>query len=364
MNENLCKSTLLDGHSRVLVAISGGSDSTALLHLLLNANIANLHAATVDHGLRHGSADEALYVAEHCAKFRVDHAILNWSPNGRSSDAARIGRYELLADYAKSISATAIVLGHTQDDQAETILMRTKRMGALSGTRGLSGMSWITSYGELKLLRPLLSSRREELRAFLTRLGHNWMDDPSNINVKSERVRIRNLLTDGVNLPSGPAMARLAELSSRGRGWLSDRAAELIESRAFLDASGNIVLKNCSDRPSAVLSEVFSTLIQVCGGQPYRKPPHKLSEIVAACVDAKPLRKSIGNSLVKVRKGSVTFSKESRSKESCHPGQTSDPKLNCGSSHSILRLENFRPSEDDSQYSAVKQLLASSPCST
>ncbi len=147
----------------MLIAVSGGSDSLALLHQLADTHPhGSLQIATVDHQLRPESATEAKFVAEISAKLGLPHTILHWENLGQSSSkAAREGRYKLLVAHAKAIGAASIALGHTMDDQAETILMRAKRMTPTSGTRGLSGMVEKTTYDGITLLRPLLNTRRE-----------------------------------------------------------------------------------------------------------------------------------------------------------------------------------------------------------
>ena len=338
------------------MAVSGGSDSYALLHLLSAAGNLQICAATVDHKLRKTSAEEAQGVATQCAKLGVDHTILEWSPNGRSSDAARIGRYQLLADHAESVGATAIALGHTIDDQAETVFMRAQRLSQKSGTRGLSGMSQVTTYHNIKLVRPLLMTSRQELRSYLKNLGQDWIDDPSNVDSRSERVRIRNALNNNPNIPKAQSIARLADLSSAGRRWLSDLSAKVIDEHSCINPAGDIVLNNCAHLPSAVLAEVFSTLVLVAGGQSYRTAIYKLHDVVSECREIRPLRKTIGNTVINVKKGSVSFSKEVRDQP-----QHAQANANTRKSFSILALERFRSSDDDAQFEAVVRLLENIP---
>ena len=191
----------LGAPKRLLLAVSGGSDSIALLHLSasLRARGALLRVATVDHGLRGSSADDARFVERQAGALGVDAVTLRWDgikPLTGVQAAARAARYRLLAREAESWKAEAIVTAHTADDQAETVLMRIARR---SGVRGLSGMAAEIliadgANGPQRLLRPLLAHRRAELRSFLLGVGGAFVDDPGNADPRFERVRARRAL--------------------------------------------------------------------------------------------------------------------------------------------------------------------------
>lgn len=184
--------------ARLLIAISGGSDSAGLLVALAllcksgrYPGIA-LCACTIDHDLRPGSAEEAAAVGELCARYGISHTIRRWTgdkPTTGLQAAARAKRYELLVAAANDVGADAILSAHTRDDQTETIAMRAAR--APDGV-GLSGMAdAVLLHGALWLLRPFLAVERVAVRTFLTARGETWIDDPSNANTRFERVRIR-----------------------------------------------------------------------------------------------------------------------------------------------------------------------------
>ncbi|MDF1856535.1 tRNA lysidine(34) synthetase TilS [Pseudooceanicola sp.] len=179
------------------VAVSGGSDSMALLCLLSDfakdAGMA-LHVATVDHGLRPEAAAEAETVARQAGAMGHSHDILRWhgwDRQGNLQAAARTARYDLLASWARGKGLGGVALGHTADDQAETLLMRLARA---SGADGLAGMSARRTYDGVQFLRPMLGLRRADLRAGLQRRGVGWIDDPSNDDQSFERVRVRRAL--------------------------------------------------------------------------------------------------------------------------------------------------------------------------
>ncbi|AGT07587.1 tRNA lysidine(34) synthetase TilS [Paracoccus aminophilus] len=177
------------------IALSGGGDSTALMHLTAGwAAGRRICAATVDHGLRVDSAIEARAAGRAAAKLGIPHQILRWhrdDDSGNLMAEARAARLRLLADWAAAEGLEAVLLGHTLDDQAETLLMRLCR-GA--GVDGLSGMAPARRACGTVWLRPMLGTSRASLRDWLNSHGHDWIEDPSNDNPDFERVRIRQAM--------------------------------------------------------------------------------------------------------------------------------------------------------------------------
>lgn len=204
------------------VAVSGGSDSTALLLLLSDIFGADaLRAVTVDHGLRSEAADEARAVSRLCAARDIPHDTLRWegwTGQGNLQDQARRARYGLLTDWAAGQGVAAVALGHTQDDNAETFVMGLAR-GA--GLDGLTGMRPGFRRDGVTFLRPLLGTRREALREYLRGQDVGWCDDPSNEDPAYDRVRVRR------------ALATLEELGI-GAAHLSRSIANLRDTRAAL----------------------------------------------------------------------------------------------------------------------------------
>ena len=193
----------------IAVAVSGGGDSLALLHLAHLAR-AKVRAVTVDHGLRAGAAAEAALVARHCADWSIPHQVLVWDHGGQIAGnlmaAARTARYALMADWARGAGIGTVWLAHTADDQAEGFLIALAR-GA--GLEGLSGMrdGWVSD--GVRFARPFLSVSRQALREHLTAHGIAWAEDPSNSNDRFTRARIRKAL--GMLAPLGLGTAQLAQ---------------------------------------------------------------------------------------------------------------------------------------------------------
>jgi tRNA(Ile)-lysidine synthase len=227
---------------RWLVACSGGPDSTALLDTLVVVSGRALHVASVDHGLRSESAGEAEAVVRSAQQRGLPAAVLRLTVEGRSMAAARRARYEALVSEAKRVGASAIAVGHTASDQAETLLHRLIR-GA--GTRGLSGMAKARRLDDaLVLIRPLLEVTRAEVEAYLAARGLSVVHDPTNVDGRYLRSRIRYDVVPLLRRERPDIEAALAELCDRLRAdadALDEAAAEagarIVASDGTLDAA-------------------------------------------------------------------------------------------------------------------------------
>ena len=211
----------LAARRHVLLAISGGPDSTALLLAAhewasRRAQAPTLSAATIDHGLRAESAAEAAAVAGICAELGLPHAVLSWvgpKPKTRVQERAREVRRKLLAEHAARIGADAVALAHHRDDQAETVLFRLARG---SGVAGMAGMAAITSVDGVEFVRPLLDLDKDDLVALCTTRGIPFSRDPSNEDCAYARVRFRaltpRLAAEGLDAAT---LARFARRAAR-----------------------------------------------------------------------------------------------------------------------------------------------------
>lgn len=232
---------LAEAPGDLAVAVSGGSDSMAALHLLARAFGPRLHAVTVDHGLRAEAADEARFVGQVCAGLGVSHRVLVWQHGvlaGNLQDKARQARYGLIGGWARGAGLSRVVVAHTADDQAETLLMGLAR-GA--GIDGLAGMRPCWQAEGLTWLRPFLTTPREALRAYLRRHGQGWRDDPSNEDDRFTRVRARRALK--ALAPLGITGARLAAV-----------AGHLAQARQALDRVADEALAFCTDEAAGALT--------------------------------------------------------------------------------------------------------------
>lgn len=307
----------IDASQGLVVAISGGSDSLALL-LLVHAFLGRhpspppLLAVTVDHELRPEAADEALRVAAFCAARGIAHLTLVWSGNKPShgvSAAARDARYDLLAKAAADFGTNVILTGHTLDDQAETYAMRAAR----GDGPGLSGMAAATLFaGKVWIVRPLLAVRRQELRNWLRArdLDLDWIDDPSNQDPAYERVRVRRELNEAGIV----ALAKKAHAVGAARIALSNNAAELIERCAMRIAPGLYRLDRSLFSGDSEAAGVLAlrALLATMGGTPrLPDPAHSLS-LFLRLASGENLRATLSRTLVDARTSGIFLRRESR----------------------------------------------------
>lgn len=239
------------GLARLGVAVSGGGDSVALLVAAAKLPGVVVEAVTVDHGLRPGSREEAAQVGALCAGLGVAHHRLDWarsaSAAGNLQQAARRARYGLIGDWARGRGLQAVLLGHTLDDQAETVLMRLARG---SGVDGLAGMAEAVERDGMLWLRPFLGHKRAALRGFLREHCVDWSEDPSNDDARFQRVRARQ------------ALAMLAPLGIDAPG-LAATAGRMRRARAALEEQTDAALTDlaCDDRGTVLVSQLALSLV-------------------------------------------------------------------------------------------------------
>jgi tRNA(Ile)-lysidine synthase len=249
---------LLAGGESVLVAVSGGADSVALLHVLRELVPAlglRLSVGHVDHALRPDSAADAEFVAELARSLSLPVLVERVAVELRGSleASAREARYRALRGMAVRLGADRIALGHTADDQAETVLMRILQ-GA--GPRGLAGIPPVRDC----FVRPLIETARADVLAELRRAGLSWREDPTNRDVRFLRNRLRHdvlpLLT-AVNPGVVDALGRTARLAREHVDSLTAWARRELE-RAC-DAPGDRVLSRArlQSLPADVAAEVL-----------------------------------------------------------------------------------------------------------
>lgn len=230
----------------IAIAVSGGSDSLALLVLFAEWLQARrgppLRATvlTVDHGLRPGSLDEAQLVAAHAARLGLPHATLHWrgeKPVTGLAAAARDARYGLLCAYMRSNGIDLLLTGHTRDDQAETLLMRLARGSGIDGLAAMPVLSSLASAGgDLRIGRPLLACSKMRLANALRARNVAWAEDPTNLDPAYERPRLRAMA--GALHAAGLTSAALAASARRLRRARS--ALEAVTLRFFDPALGNV----------------------------------------------------------------------------------------------------------------------------
>jgi tRNA(Ile)-lysidine synthase len=225
----------LDGHRTVLVALSGGADSLALAAAVaFEAERAGVRAiaVTVDHDLQPGSAQVAADAAEAARALGLEAVgvAVEVGTEGGPEAAARQARYDALRDAATDYAATAVLLGHTLDDQAETVLLGLARG---SGATSLAGMAPALDEDEVTWLRPLLGVRRATTRDACTAQRLVPWEDPHNADTAFARVRVRERVLPVLESELGPgiadALARTAEQLREDAEAFAEMIDETIE---------------------------------------------------------------------------------------------------------------------------------------
>ncbi len=296
------------------VALSGGGDSMALLLLVLDwaARVYGEPAATgrtdalkgvlggagakvtaliVDHGLRAGSDREAEWVAGEAARRGADvHVLRRDGPPLRANvqAEAREARYRLMEAWCRAHRVPTLLTAHTQEDQAETVLLRLGRGSGVDGLAGMAARSMLrdeTRKPTIELIRPLLGVSRARLRAVLTAAGQDWVEDPSNQDPRFARVRMRGL-ADAL-AREGLTPARLAETAARfarARAALEDARDRLMSEAVVWHEAGYALLDawTLARAPEDVALRVLAALVQAIGGQTHPPRLDRLERMLAA----------------------------------------------------------------------------------
>ena len=217
----------LQDFSKIALAVSGGSDSAAMLHLVAqwaarqNSHV-SLAVLSVNHGLRPEAAAECAQVGEWCKNLGLKHVTLQWmgeKPISGIQAKARLARYTLMTDWCLENSVQVLLTAHTADDQAETIVMRQSRT---STAKSLAGIWPSRDWNGVQVMRPFLSARRQELRDYLLAQNLTWIDDPSNFNPHYERVRIRDELAGNADSAKTAvqALSAVKAVQKKAQDWV------------------------------------------------------------------------------------------------------------------------------------------------
>jgi tRNA(Ile)-lysidine synthase len=296
--------------SAVLIAVSGGPDSVALMHLLARWRAQgappDLIAATVDHGLRSESAAEAAMVARSAARLGIPHRILLWTgpkPHAGLQEAARRKRYELLISEALRSGSSHLVTAHTQDDQAETILMRLARG---SGVAGLVGMRPEVNRDGIRHVRPLLGVAKATLLDLCRCEGWNFVEDPSNVDERFSRARWRKLLP--TLAAEGLTPERLHELAERARRVdeaLDAKAREAL-AQAGMGQGGVRPAASLLAEPFEIAARMLALMLRDGTGEldhlRLQRLERALERLRAAMSEGRPLRLTLAGRMIDLRR--------------------------------------------------------------
>ena len=301
---------LPDGRGVVVLAVSGGPDSVALMRLAAAVASARRVAlpivATVDHGLRSGSAAEADLVVAWAHACGLPHRVLAWTgpkSSARRQEAAREARYRLLAAFAGAVGASHVLTAHHADDQAETILLRLCRG---SGPTGLAGMERETVLHGIAVARPFLGIRKARLVASCQAEGWPFLNDPSNTDPDFARTRIREILP--LLGSEGLTPERLARLARRLERWreVVDRAADRAFEATAVSENAQVSVEGAKllGEPEEIFARVLSRAVDTVAPASRHRRLERLEALAAALAAALrrnvPFRANLGGALITV----------------------------------------------------------------
>jgi tRNA(Ile)-lysidine synthase len=281
------------------VAVSGGGDSVALMHLLAGwarkSRLPPPHVVTVDHGLRPDSTADARTVLRWAKAAGLKATALRWKGRRPKSDieaAAREARYRLMGEWAKKNGVAALYVGHTLDDQAETFLLRLMRGSGLDGLSAMRAVAPfpLTQFRNLRVVRPLLGIERVDVRLHLEALGQDWLEDAMNAEERFARVRVRK---------AWPALEDVGFSKQR----LAAAALHLARAREALESvTDAVIVRACRrwrdgiqvDRDALVSApreiglRALAQLLMIVSGQTYR-PRFERLELLFDRLDAESI---------------------------------------------------------------------------
>ncbi|HYG70404.1 MAG TPA: tRNA lysidine(34) synthetase TilS, partial [Anaeromyxobacteraceae bacterium] len=276
---------LFGADDRVLVALSAGADSTALVAVLAALRdvgaLSEVRALHVDHGLRPDSGDDASAAAATCRALRVPfESVRVIVARGNVQAEARRARYEALRAGAARAGATRIATAHTRTDQAETVLLRLVR-GA--GARGLAGIPFRRG----GIVRPLLDRSRDELRAYAAEKGLRWREDPTNATPKYARNRLRREVMPLLARENPEVEAALARAAALAR---DDERALVARARALVAPDGTVPLRAFRAAPLAVRRRAVRLLWRAARGRSGGLAADHVAAVLAIARGRRPRR--------------------------------------------------------------------------
>jgi tRNA(Ile)-lysidine synthase len=302
---------------RVALAISGGSDSLALMLLAAEYAAATVRhdrfvVYSVDHGLRPEAAEEVAFVVREAERLGFRARALRWDgekPPAGVQEAARAARYRLFAQAMRHDHAEVLVTAHHLGDQAETVLMR---LAHGSGLEGLRGMDYFTEIGELRIVRPLLGIDPGDLRSVVDEAGLEPVTDPSNTDLDYERVRWRQIMPQLEALGLDPRrLGKFAERARDAETALVAMTAAALSTVEFAPgdekaAFGRNVLMSI---PRAIAVRVVGRVLDRVGGG---RKPHALAAVEALTdrLIREPVRTTLHGCIVRSGGKTVRVSRE------------------------------------------------------
>lgn len=327
----------LNDVSRVALAVSGGSDSVAMLRLVhawaeRQEPHPQIFVLTVDHGLRPSSADEAAQVQLWCSALHIHHETLSWKnlkPQTGLQAKARQARYDLMSAWCAKHQVPVLLTAHTADDQAETVLMRKERT---SSAASLAGIWPEREWNGIRIIRLLLQLRRTDLRNFLVALQQTWIEDPSNDDDRFERVRVRKRLQGevlGFVEQAKAAQDEVRQQREQAQGWsrqnlkIHDMGYVTFDRVAF------------SQLQQPIQDNIVSRILLLCGMHNDVELRERSQLITWLCSDGGS-RRALGGALFAKRRREIIVGRE--------PGRISKVPLSITGAGEVIWDRRFRVS--------------------
>ena len=300
----------------IAIGISGGADSLAL------AIIANkfkhkynykLIAFTVDHQLRKNSAKEAKHVKNIMNTLKIDHYKLEWAkekPKTKIQESARIARYNILSEACNKYKCNNILLAHHADDQVETFILRLQ---SNSGLDGLSCMQQkitiLTSCGPLNLIRPLLNTRKKTLIAICEKNNVPWIEDPSNLDMKYSRSKIRKLLVRSNMFDS---FNKSIILFSKLKLGIDKIIYNNMKNSIKFNEIGvcEVSLSDFIKLPNLFQKKLLNALIRIIGGKKYPRKNNIINRVVENIINSVNKNITVGGVYIKINSDSIIMSRQ------------------------------------------------------
>lgn len=344
---------VLSPYKRIVLAVSGGPDSMALMALAARWVASGkaprgltVDVATVDHGLRAQSSHEAEWVAGRAKAFGFSHTTLVWGgekPGSAIQERAREARYALLVAHAGRLARTgpggpvAVVTAHTADDQAETLIMRLGRGSGLDGLAGMAPSRRLLPDGSVQLVRPLLGLSKADLADVLRETGEDWLDDPSNERIVFERVRLRraNAHLAALGL-SNEKLVLSASRLLRARDALEQLTASRLDALADLHGGAYASLDREAWRrePPELRVRMLARLLVAFGGNAKPAQLSQVEALEAVLARDKAVAQTLGGCIVSQGRTTLRLYRE--------PGRSKIPELVLAPGEEVLWDWRFR----------------------
>jgi len=304
------------------LAVSGGPDSLSLAYfgkMYVHEFKNKMHVLIVDHKLRKESGREAIKVKEILKKEGIKSKILNWKGNVPKSNIqgkARNMRYSLISNYCLSNNVRYLVTAHHRDDQIENFFIRLLRG---SGLTGLSSMSDSVVYNnKLKIIRPLLAIKKEDLKHITLNIFENYIKDPSNKDNKFLRVRIRKYIKimEREGLDTGKIIRTINNLLSANKALNFYKNKALYKHVSFLSNDKCLINTQIfSEESGEIIFKSFSDVLSLVSGTYYPPRSKKIINLIDRVKKIKFNKSTLGGCVIEKKGSLISIEKEKKIKK-------------------------------------------------